>query len=911
MRTSETRSGCDDEAPKKTSSGKRTAAGEKKKEACRAEKKAPEKAAGKTRAEQKPRKAPGTDEKKPEKETEGLKEKKEKRRKPKFYSEIPNTGYTQDYLSVIEDIRGGMIITNRHHYVYIMEIFPANFAEKPMYEKQRIMSAFRRFPKAAPINGHLYMTSEITNVRVLLDRIMTACPSSRGATIRKLRNDYIRTIKSLSMEETLTYRYYYIFEYEGKSGIRADDIQSIYREMMLTKATLKNIMYECGNMVADPENENLYTLDILYKFFNRSSYKSEPIMSRIMRINADCKKAGVEPTVRDYIAPRGLVLNYSPEMMMMDGIYYTYLALEDRAYPDYLEAGWLSDLQCTRQMDIHFFTHRQPGDSTRKSLKKKNFWTKQFAKDIQSENKREETAVKIGNTADIIRQMDNGDELDDCCTVLVLYRSDPQELMDTRDQLYRLLNNAGQRGMPLEKCYADTEEYFYMTFPLIQFQNSIFKRNWRNFTSTAFETVYCMTQYNCYDDSDKATVWGREENGTLVAVNRFNKNLHVNPHAVLIGTSGSGKTVTQMALGRRDIIMGVKAYYILPFKAFEHMDNIKASKGTYISFGPDSTDTYNPLELYPEIENTDPQDFSDDAPKQTKSILARKITMLCTWIRILAVSDQSGKYVLTTLEKNRISNILYKLYADFGITKDNESIWTDETHTKKKVMPIMGYLYKRMLEDERVAVFADLLVPFVSGIFKNFNRQTNLDLHNDLIVCDVDVDDIGDELHPAVMYLAFTCLSDLIKTSPGVYQSLYLDEVWRMMVSDVIGKIIEEQIRILRGYGGSVVCGSQQIKEFTENRYGQAVIANSAIKILMRMEDDELERVAGHIHLDNSDRAYLKKAKQGDMLIICNGSRTRCHMNLSIDELIDYTSDPKDKRKLLRRREEQKLLPSR
>lgn len=834
---------------------------------------------------------------KPEKKEKVAKPK--KKRKPKYYSELTPVGSTQDYLNVIDDIRGGMIVTNNHRYIYIMEIFPSKFNEKPLSAKKRVLDNFKRFPKAMPTNGHFYCTTEVTNIRTIIENIKTACPASRGKQLVQMRNAYIESIQQMAVSDTVMYRYFYSWEYEGAGGSSKKDIENIYRKMMLTKNTLKSILFGCDNMVAEPENENLYTLDILYRFFNKRSYREETIVDRIMRINADFEKCGKKPTVRDYIAPRSFVVNYDMEYLMMDGMFYTYLVLKRNAYPFRMNPDWITNLMCTRQIDAHFFHHKLPYESTKKRLSKKHFWGKTYAKDIRSEDRKENAFANLMNIKGILDKMKTGDDAIEGCTMLVIYRENPKDLIDVRDQLLELLKSAGDSGMPTESCYGDTEEYFNFSLPLVQLNCTIFNRNKTLMTSSAFKTVYCMTQYNCYDETDKSVVYGREENGTLVAINKFNKNQHINPHMVLIGTSGSGKTTAEMALGRRDIIMGVKAYYILPFKAFEHRDNLLAMNGTVIDFGPDTKNNYNIMALYPEL--TKSGNYSDKEKKndQEKSILSRKITMLCTWFRILACSDKSNKYVLTTLDMNRISAILYKLYADFGITKDNESIWEDATHTRLKIMPILGYWYTRLREDERVSLFADLLVPFVSGIFKSYNRQSNLDLSNDLIVCDVDIDDIGEDLHPAVMYLAFICMSDLIRSTPDIKQSLYLDEVWRLMISEQIGKLVEEQVRVLRGYGGAVTCGSQDIAEFVGNKHGQAVIANSSIKIIMKLEPNEFEMVAQHIHLDESDRQYILGAKGGDMLIISNGSRTRCHLDIPLRELIDYITDEAEKQKLI------------
>lgn len=821
----------------------------------------------------------------------GQKKEEKIKNKPKTYSELTATGYTQDYFSFIKDIQGGMIITNRNRYIYIMEIIPNNFHEKGHYEQLKILNAYRGLINISPIHVHLKCITEQMDISTILNRIRTACPNISEKRL-SIRSDHIQNIRRLSSSQTVNYRYFYIFEYEGNiHGYRSSDVKEIYEQMMTLKQNFKRNLINCNNMIAEPKDPNLYVLDILYHLLNRHSYKNESLLQRIMRINFDYDKVGKDPDFRAYFAPRGLVF-IDKEVVMMDGIFYTWFAITDTGYPEKVNPDWLSDIRAEINMDIDFFMKKLPHQIIKERMKKKRVWNIVGARKSDNIEKQEKKYRKANLAASIVQAMEEGDDLFDCCTVLTLYGYDPKALLRLRDKIRR---DYATHHLETEPCLLDCEEYFQMTLPFLNFDNKVFSRNKRNMTSSALRNTYCFTQYSSFDQSENSIVIGPNvEHGTLLALDKFNINLYPNPHITIIGTSGSGKSAAEMAMGRRDNLLGIRSFYICPLKAHEYYDHCRTMEGSYIRFGPKAKENYNIMELFPEMVM---DEFVEDNPLIKKSVLAKKITSLITWLRILAIKERNPAYLMSTVDLNRIEQILNQLYIDFGFNDDNESIWKDKEKKIKKHMPILSYWEERLREDSSVERFADLLIPFTKGNYSNYNRQTNVDITKDCIVCDVDKDDIGEDMLPAIMFLAFDLCTSIIKSDMNTLADLFIDEEWCLFFDEIVARFINENSRILRSYGGSVISASQQIGEFLENKYGQAVIANSSIKILMKMEESEVDKVAKIINIDESDKKYLMGASSGDMLIITKSYKLRCYLALSYEELAVYDPVPKHKKK--------------
>lgn len=85
---------------------------------------------------------------------------------------------------------------------------------------------------------------------------------------------------------------------------------------------------QCGNAIVQPEDEDVFTAEVLYMFFNRSSCCNEPFQSRVERVVVDTMQAkgkiiGLDavPHIRpaNFIAPRGIDFSHY-NFVVMDGM---------------------------------------------------------------------------------------------------------------------------------------------------------------------------------------------------------------------------------------------------------------------------------------------------------------------------------------------------------------------------------------------------------------------------------------------------------------------------------------------------------------------------------------------------------------------------------------------------------------
>ena len=194
-------------------------------------------------------------------------------------------------------------------------------------------------------------------------------------------------------------------------------------------------------------------------------------------------------------------------------------------------------------------------------------------------------------------------------------------------------------------------------------------------------------------------------------------------------------------------------------------------------------------------------------------------------------------------------------------------------------MPTIGDIYEAIKNDDAMRRVIALLEPFVSGNCQNFNGQSNIDLSNNFIVFNVDADYIEDRLLPAMLYLPFTISYDAVKSSPKTNDVIILDEVWKMMISEQCAKQVYTMTKLIRGYHGCVIIATQEIGDMLRAKgdYGKTVIMNTSIKMLLKVEEKEIDALNGVITLTKEEKKEAIKFNH-QCYFVANGLKTKLNI---------------------------------
>lgn len=77
---------------------------------------------------------------------------------------------------------------------------------------------------------------------------------------------------------------------QGKRN-SGESYADIYSMIQTAVQNAKTYFMQCGNAIVQPEDEDVFTAEVLYMFFNRSSCCNEPFQSRVERVVVDTMQA--------------------------------------------------------------------------------------------------------------------------------------------------------------------------------------------------------------------------------------------------------------------------------------------------------------------------------------------------------------------------------------------------------------------------------------------------------------------------------------------------------------------------------------------------------------------------------------------------------------------------------------------
>ena len=327
-----------------------------------------------------------------------------------------------------------------------------------------------------------------------------------------------------------------------------------------------------------------------------------------------------------------------------------------------------------------------------------------------------------------------------------------EELLWRKQQMVDMLKSM---DMYTSECSFQQEAALQSVMPFLKISPKLEKKAQRNVLTSGAASSYIFTSFELSDDNGVLLGINRYNN-SLCIVDLFNTKINKNANLNLLGTSGAGKTFTMQLLALRMRMRGIQCYILAPIKGHEFRRACNKIGGEFIKIAPGSPHCINVMEIRhtmsPEMELIDEIDYVEMG-----SMLARKIQQLMTFFGLL-IPDMSNE------EEQMLDEALIRTYADFGITHDNDSIYTDMSSVppKMKQMPILGDLHKHLQENPMTQRLAAIISRFVTGSAQSFNRQTNVDLSNKYIV--LDLSELKGKLLPVGMFIALDYVWDQIKS---------------------------------------------------------------------------------------------------------------------------------------------------
>jgi type IV secretory pathway VirB4 component len=558
-------------------------------------------------------------------------------------------------------------------------------------------------------------------------------------------------------------------------------------------------------------------------------------------------------SIQDVIAPAGMQI--FPDYLRLGGKYVRTIFVVN--YPRYISVGWFAPIiNLNSTFDIAMFFYPVKSSIILKQLKKKvGNIEAQIVSDAEKGAARDplrETALRdIEALRDALTQ---GIEKFFQFSLYVTFYADSKEELDKMSD--EIENIFGSRLVYSKRVFYQAEQGFNSTLP--QGNDELYIAFNMNSSPVASSFPFISSELT----SDNGILYGiNRHNNSLILFDRFSLQ---NANSVVFATSGAGKSYAIKLEVLRSLMMGTDVIIIDPELEYKHLSD--AVGGTYVNISLASENKINPFDL--------PRSVGGEA--KPDDIIRSAVITVKGLIRLML-----GE--LSHEEDSIVDRALLETYAKKDITPDCD--------LSKIEAPIMQDFQDVLEGMEGGADLALRLKKYTQGTFSGlFNSPTNVEMDNQL-VC-FSVRDLEDELRPIAIYTIVNYIWNVVR-SEMKKRILVIDEAWWLMQREDSAKFIYALVKRCRKYYLGVTTITQDVNDFLTSPYGQAIVTNSAMQLLLKQSPAAIELIQKIFTLTEGEKYLLLECGVGEGLFFAGNKHVAIKVVASYTEDQLITSDPR------------------
>src|SRR3989339_100331 len=556
-------------------------------------------------------------------------------------------------------------------------------------------------------------------------------------------------------------------------------------------------------------------------------------------------------SVLDIIAPSGFEVN--PDHVRIGGLYAR--TLFAMTYPRYIGVGWFSPIiNYNATLDVTMFFYPMDSQVVLKQLRNKvGVLTAQLTMDAENGAPRDplrETALQdIEKLRDDLTQ--GIEKFFQYALYLTLYEKDLKALDVLTEDIEAVL---GTRSIIAKRVLYQAEQGFNSTVPVGNDELMISAN--LNSSPIAASFPFISSELT----TDEGILFGiNRHNNSLILFDRFSLQ---NANACVFATSGAGKSYTIKLEVLRTMMLGTDVIIIDPEREYKSLSD--AVGGTYVNISLNSTEKINPFDL--------PRKVGD---MSTEDIIRSAVITLKGLLRIML-----GE--MTHEEDSLMDLALIESYAKKDITGDSD--------LERIEPPTVQDLYDVLDGMEGGAELALRLKKFTTGTFSGlFNSPTNVEMNNQLVV--FSVRDLEDELRPMAIYTIVNYIWNVVR-SERKKRVLVIDEAWWLMQHEDSAKFIFALVKRARKYYLGVTTITQDVNDFLRSAYGQAIVTNSAMQILLKQSPSSVDAIQTTFHLTDGEKYLLLESGVGEGIFFAGAKHAAIKVVASYTEDQIVTTNP-------------------
>lgn len=804
----------------------------------------------------------------------------------------------------IKKIENGIIYTKDHRYVKIIEVIPINFLLRSAREQRSIIYSFVSYLKISPVKLQFKVLTRRADINKHLETIRAEMEQETDERCLALQKDYERLIRRIGSKEAITRRFFIVFEYEPFAVNRGNEENDAIAALTTAVRTAKTYLQQCGNELMVPDNEDEMATEVFYNILNRRTSAVKPLSVRVNEVIGQYINAGRRDEIgripaMEFMAPESIDYTHG-NYVVMDGVYHTYLLVPSDGYRPQVCAGWISLLvNAGEGIDVDIFFDKQPKDRIQQKLGQQLRINRSKIKDTSDTNSDFDDLDSAIRSGYFLKDGLAANEDFYFMNILITITADSLEELEWRtNEMKKLMLS---QDMEAVSCHFREEQALVSSLPLMSMEKKLYERSKRNILTTSVASCYPFTSFEMCDDNG-ILLGVNKHNNSLIIVDIFNSRVYKNANMAILGTSGAGKTFTMQLMALRMRRKNVQVFIIAPLKGHEFHRACSNIGGEFIQISPASKNCINIMEIR-KVDSS----ASDilDGPQTEKSELAAKIQRLHIFFSLL-IPD------MTHEERQLLDEALIQTYYQKGITHNNDSLIDPKHPDRYREMPILEDVFNILKGQPDTKRLANIMNRLVHGSASIFNQQTNVNLDNKYTV--LDISELTGDLLTVGMFVALDYVWDKAKEDRTVEKAIFIDETWQLIgaaSNRLAAEFVLEIFKIIRGYGGSAICATQDLNDFfalEDGKYGKGIINNSKTKIVLNLEDEEAMRVQSILHLSEAETMAVTHFERGNGLISTNNNNVTVEFKASELEKELITTDRQELKKILEKEKQRKQI---
>lgn len=555
--------------------------------------------------------------------------------------------------------------------------------------------------------------------------------------------------------------------------------------------------------------------------------------------------------LKDVIAPSALKV--SPRMLSLgDKITRSFFVI---SYPRYLSESWFAPIiNLDKIFDIAIFIHPIETSKVLRQFQKK-------VAEVQSQIAvREERGLvrdPMLDTAyqDLEKLRDDlqqaQEKLFDVGLYITLYGDTESELDKTESEIKSILE---AKLVYVKPALFQQEQGFKSTMPTANDELMVNSK----LNSSPLSSVFPFVSFDL--TSDRGILYGiNRHNSSLVLFDRFSME---NYNSITFAKSGAGKSYMTKLEILRTLMFDTEVIIIDPEREYEYL--AEAVGGRYFNISLNSDHHINPFDL--------PAPQPDETPA---NVLRANIINLVGLFRLMLGG-------ITPEEDAIIDRAITETYALKDITPES-----DFSNIEPPLLSDFELVLAGMEGGESLA---QRMSKYTKGTWAGFiNRPSNVDISKKLVV--FSLRDMEDELKPIAMYLVTHHIWNAVRKNLKK-RLLVIDEAWWMMQSEDTASFLLGLAKRGRKYYLGIATITQDVGDFLNSPYGQPIITNSSIQILLKQSPTAVDRLQQIFNLTDEEKYLLLESDVGEGIFFAGIKHVAIKVIASYTEDQIITSDP-------------------